>query len=90
MGFTPKLSAGCWVGGEDMSIRFSSTADGQGASMALPIFGLFMKKVYADHELGYSQSDQFETIPGYGVCDRSTDDLPDAHTDQVEIDKMFK
>lgn len=90
MGFTPKLSAGCWVGGEDMSIRFSSTADGQGASMALPIFGLFMKKVYADRELGYSQSDQFETIPGYGVCDRSTDDLPDAHTDQVEIDKMFK
>ncbi|MFV0418169.1 MAG: transglycosylase domain-containing protein [Dysgonomonas sp.] len=90
MGFTPKLSAGCWVGGEDMSIRFTSTADGQGASMALPIFGLFMKKVYADPKLGYSQSDQFETIPGYGVCDRSTDDLPDAQTDQVEIDKMFK
>lgn len=44
MGFTPKLSTGCWVGGEDRSIHFDRTTDGQGASMALPIVGLFFKK----------------------------------------------
>lgn len=91
MGFTPKLSAGCWVGGEDMSIRFSSMFLGQGASMALPIFGLFMKKVYADPELGYTQNDQFETVSGYGVCDRSTEDIPELpSSNTIEIDKMFK
>lgn len=90
MGFTPKLSAGCWVGGEDMSIRFSNMSEGQGAAVALPIFALFMKKVYADPDLGYSQSDQFETIPGYGVCDRASEELPDDNADSVGIDKMFK
>lgn len=90
MGFTPKLAAGCWVGGEDRSIHFDRTSDGQGAAMALPIFGLFMKKVYADPQLGYSQSDQFEQIPGHGnPCEKGTDESEDANP-QVEIDKAFK
>lgn len=90
MGFSPKLSAGCWVGGEDRSIHFDRTSDGQGAAMALPIFGLFMKKVYANPKLGYKQTDQFAPTPGYGVCDKGTDeDIPDA-SPTVGIDKIFK
>lgn len=60
MGFTPSLVNGCWVGGEDRSIHFDSMAEGQGASMALPIWALYMQKVYADADLGYSQDEQFE------------------------------
>ena len=64
MGFTPKLVTATWVGGEDRSIHFDRTAQGQGASMALPIFGLFMQKVYADPTLGYSVEDQFNKVTG--------------------------
>ena len=60
MGFTPSLVNGCWVGGEDRSIHFDSMAEGQGASMALPIWALYMQKVYADPDLGYSQDEQFD------------------------------
>lgn len=44
MGFTPQLVSGCWVGGEDRDIHFDSMRMGQGASMALPIWAIFMKK----------------------------------------------
>ena len=63
MGYTPSLVSGCWVGGEDRFIHFDNIAQGQGASMALPIWALYMKKVLADRELGYSSSEQFD-IPG--------------------------
>ena len=65
MGFTPSLVSGCWVGGEDRSIHFDRLAEGQGASMALPIFGLFMQKVYADKTLGYSEEEVFEMPSQY-------------------------
>lgn len=89
MGITPRLSMGAWVGGEDRSIHFDRTSDGQGASMALPIVGLFMKKVYADEELGYRQDEQFPSAPGYTVCPKDTteDDQPDTGT--TRIDNMF-
>lgn len=51
MGLTPELVAGCWTGGEERSIHFNSTNEGQGASMALPIWGKFFQKVYADPKL---------------------------------------
>ncbi|MES2565287.1 MAG: transglycosylase domain-containing protein [Bacteroidota bacterium] len=51
MGLTPELVAGCWVGGEERSVHFNSTNEGQGASMALPIWGKFFQKVYADPTL---------------------------------------
>jgi penicillin-binding protein 1A len=62
MGVTPHLVGGVWVGGEDRDIHFDFTNEGQGASMALPVWGLFMKKVYADPKCGISQSDYF-TVP---------------------------
>lgn len=52
MGIVPQLTAGVWVGCEDRSAHFRSISLGQGANMALPIWALFMKKVYNDPELG--------------------------------------
>ncbi|MDI9342559.1 MAG: transglycosylase domain-containing protein [Sediminibacterium sp.] len=57
IGLTPDLVAGAWVGGEDRSIHFNSTAEGQGAAMALPIWGKFFQKVYADKSLKVSKSE---------------------------------
>jgi penicillin-binding protein 1A len=57
MGLTPELAAGCWVGGEDRSIHFNSMAEGQGATMALPIWAKFFLKVYADKKLKVSKGD---------------------------------
>ncbi|HEX8428779.1 penicillin-binding protein 1A [Hymenobacter sp.] len=48
MGLTPDLVCGMWVGGEDRSIHFRTGAYGQGSRLALPLYGIFMKKVYAD------------------------------------------
>lgn len=68
VGFTPDIVAGCWVGGEDRSVRFSSMAFGQGAAAALPIFGLFMKKVYSDAKLGYLISTPFDLPADFSPC----------------------
>ena len=54
------MVSGCWVGGEDRSIHFDRLAEGQGASMALPIYALYMQKVYKDKTLGYSEDETFE------------------------------
>ncbi len=57
MGITPDLTAGVWVGAEDRSVHFRSLTLGQGANMALPIWALFMRKVYDDPSLGISMGD---------------------------------
>ncbi len=59
MGIVPKLTTGVWVGAEDRSVHFRTIRLGQGANMALPIWAIFMKKVYADPSLGISLSDDF-------------------------------
>ena len=72
MGFTPSLVSGVWVGGEDRSIHFDTMLYGQGASMALPIWALYMKKVLDDKNLAYSNDENFEYGSGYSynpVCD---------------------
>src|SRR5690606_38022668 len=63
IGITPELVTGVWTGAEDRGIRFYSMASGQGAQAALPIFGLYMKKVYNDENLHYTQED-FPLPPG--------------------------
>jgi penicillin-binding protein 1A len=57
MGITPDLTTGVWVGAEDRSAHFRTIGLGQGANMALPVWALYMKKVYADPSLGISQGD---------------------------------
>lgn len=57
IGITPDLAAGIWVGAEDRGIRFRSLSLGQGANTSLPIWALFMQKVYADPSLNISKGD---------------------------------
>jgi penicillin-binding protein 1A len=68
MGFTPQLVSGCWVGGEDRDIHFDSMQWGQGATMALPIWAYFMKKVYRDTSLGYSSAATFGLPADFDPC----------------------
>ncbi len=65
MGFTPELVSGTWVGGEDRSIHFDRISDGQGASLSLPIYALYMQKVYGDPTLAYSDTIKFDMPEGY-------------------------
>jgi penicillin-binding protein 1A len=66
IGITPDLVAGVWVGGEDRSIRFNDMRLGQGSHMALPIFGLFMQKVYADKSIHLTR-EPFERPKNFDV-----------------------
>lgn len=69
MGFTPQLVAGTWVGGDERFIHFNGMAYGQGASMALPVYGRFMRKVYDDSSLPYSESTRFEFPANINLCE---------------------
>ena len=55
IGLTPDLVGGAWVGGEDRSVHFDNTSEGQGASMALPIWAYFFQRVYADKSIKISK-----------------------------------
>ena len=68
MGITPELVSGCWVGGEDRDIHFDSMTYGQGAAMALPIWAYYMRKVYRDKTLGYSEDAKFEIPEDFNPC----------------------
>lgn len=92
MAFTPSLVSGCWVGGEERSIHFDRLSEGQGASMALPIYGLFMQKVYADKTLGYSEEEDFDIPEQYAnpckiITEEERKHIP---ADPGGIDKMFE
>jgi penicillin-binding protein 1A len=60
MGMLPNLVTGTWVGAEDRSVHFQELYFGQGATMALPIYALFLEKVYKDSRLGISPNDIWE------------------------------
>ncbi len=85
MGFSPEIVAGCWVGGEERSIHFNSTAVGQGASAALPVFAKFMAKVYADRSLGYSKDTKFNIPPGFSPCGSGEDTTTEEHAMGGEV-----
>ncbi len=96
MGFTPDLVAGTWVGGDERFIHFNTMAYGQGASMALPIYGRFMKKVYSDPSLKYSQSKRFKFPGNVDLCEKEFygeyDDIPDAdhNAEESSMDGVFE
>lgn len=69
VGFTPQLVTGIWVGGEERFIHFLSMAYGQGARAALPIYGSYMKRLYADRKLPYTQDAKFEFPADFTPCD---------------------
>jgi penicillin-binding protein 1A len=72
IGITPQLVNGSWTGAELRSIHFEDLQSGQGARMALPIWGYFMRKVYADRSLPYRDGTEFERPVNFNVninCD---------------------
>ena len=89
IGYVPKLTAGVWVGAEDRQVHFEGLALGGGSNMALPIWGIFMKKVLADPSLGISKKDAF-VAPGIypeGLnCNGADDDML---TGSTESDPFF-
>ena len=85
IGLTPDLVTGVWVGAQDPTVRFSSTALGQGANTGLPIYGYFMKKVYADGNLDISKGD-FEMPKG---CTNRIGGVPAGPVGLDEFDSLF-
>lgn len=72
IGITPQLVTGVWTGAEDRAIHFASTNQGEGANSALPIFALYMQKVYADNTLNYTKGDFEQPKDGVNItlnCD---------------------
>ncbi len=72
MGITPRLTAGVWTGADLRSIHFRTIASGQGANMALPVWGYFFKKVLADPTLGYTEDMNFKKPDNFNInldCD---------------------
>lgn len=97
IGYTPKITAGVWVGAEDRQVHFESLALGGGSNMALPIWGIFMKKVLENGTLGISSNDVFVKPPGFeldlrctgGDDDNSSASVGNTDTQVVEDDFSF-
>ncbi|BAU54521.1 penicillin-binding protein 1A [Mucilaginibacter gotjawali] len=77
MGVTKDLVTGIWVGADDRSVHFNSSETGEGSHTALPIFGAFMEKVYADPKLGYT----YGPFPKPWVKITKEYDCPSPHID---------
>ncbi len=74
IGYTPNITAGVWVGGEDRQVHFNSLALGSGSNMSLPIWGIWMKKCLADPSIGWSMENDSFVAPSTGIpgldCER--------------------
>ena len=91
MGVVPNLVTGVWVGNEDRSVHFNTISLGQGATTALPIWALYMKKVYADNSLDIS-SGEFE-IPESGIsinldCNKKKDEVETVEEVDIEEEEF--
>ncbi|MDO9275699.1 MAG: penicillin-binding transpeptidase domain-containing protein, partial [Lutibacter sp.] len=85
MGIVPNLATGVWVGGEDRAVHFAGLSRGQGATMALPIWGLYYKKMYADKKLKVSKEafERPEVLTIETNCSKQTSD----NASEIEIDE---
>jgi len=88
MGITPNLVGGVWVGGEDRSIHFKGIGQGGGHNMALPIFALYLQKIYADSTLTVKSSDKFEKPLNFSVKIDCDDKVKSSDT-QTELEDEF-
>lgn len=88
MGMVPNLATGVWVGGEDRATHFAGTAYGQGATMALPIWGIFMRKCYEDETLGISV-DKFKE-PEDLTIETDCEKWAEANTPKDEVPNEFE
>ena len=90
MGMVPNLVTGVWVGAEDRSVHFKTITYGQGASMALPIWGMYMKSCYEDAELGISIED-FEEPANLSIrvnCDTDDDTIKEEPVIEYGVDEL--
>lgn len=83
MGFTPQLVSGVWVGGEERDIHFDSMSMGQGATMALPIWAYYMKKIYKDQSLPYDSTSVFDVPADFNPCAKDDNDDGEFGIDEV-------
>ena len=89
IGMVPNLVTGVWVGGEDRSVHFKDIAFGQGATMSLPIWGLFMDKCYEDEELSISKED-FDEPESLSIELDCSKILPDeSESDESDINDLL-
>jgi len=89
MGIVPNLATGVWVGGEDRATHFKYITQGQGASMALPIWGIYYKKLYADKTLNVSK-EEFEKPENLSIsinCNGEDDESLEVDEDGNKIEK---
>ena len=85
VGYTPSLTFGAWVGGEERDIHFNSMAYGQGAASSLPICALFLQKVFADDRLPYSPNEKFVFPLGFDLCSGGLVDDGDTGEEIIEM-----
>ena len=85
MAVTPDLVSGAWVGGEDRDIHFDFMAMGQGATMALPIYAYYIKKVYANSALPYKPDAVFDLPEDFDGCGRAVE-----ADDFMDIENVFE
>lgn len=92
IGFTPTLVSGCWVGGDERDIHFNTMFYGQGASMALPIWVEYMKKVFANPKLGYSPDEKFKIPADFDPCadDTLASDSTQVGNEPAGLDDLFE
>ena len=89
VGYTPSLTFGAWVGGEERDIHFNSMAVAQGASAALPIAAYFLQKMYADNSLHYSQSENFNVPGNFNPCAAADEEFEeDEEIEEVMLDNL--
>ena len=92
MGITPDLTTGIWTGAEDRSVHFKTITLGQGSNMALPVWALYMKKVYADPTLHISQGDFPKPLTNIDLdfdCDKYEEEQNVAATPEVTEEDEF-
>lgn len=89
LGVVPNLATGVWTGGEDRAVHFENIAEGQGATMSLPTWALFMKKVYADPSLNISQED-FEKPEEVGIDVNCGRELKGKDNSKIKIKKIVE
>ena len=91
MGITPDLTTGVWTGAEDRSVHFKTIALGQGSNMALPIWALYMQKVYADPTLHVSKGDFPKPLANVDLefdCDKYEEEQGAAAPEETEEDEF--
>ena len=89
VGYTPSLTFGSWVGGEERDIHFAATANGQGSNSALPIAAYFLQKMYADPSLHYSPTENFVVPSNFNPCATYDEDFEGGdEIEEVVLDNL--